>query len=98
MQEMSSDYRILHAMAAALGHVCISLHVASGETTMQDVARLAREFGETLTAITQSAADGVVTPNEMQHCERQAVELQAAINAALANLRGMMPAAREHAA
>lgn len=91
MQELSGDVRILHAMAGALGYACVSLSVDRDHSTLEQVMHMAKEFGEVLGSVNAAVADGTVTPNEMQDCERQAAELTAALNGVLATVRSMMP-------
>ena len=91
MQGVAGDVRILHAMAAALGHVCISMHVQPGGSTLEDITRMAGEFADVMRATTDAVADGRVTVNEMHECERQAAELAASVNTMLGTLRAMMP-------
>jgi hypothetical protein len=91
MQELSGDVRILHAMAGALGYTCVSLNVDGTHSTLEQVMHMAKEFGEVLGSVNSAVADGTVTPNEMQDCERQAAELTAALNGVLATVRSMMP-------
>lgn len=93
VQAFSGDFRILHAMAAALGHVAISQHLAGAPTSMQDFVRLAQEFADLTSSISRTVADNKVTHNEMMECEQRAAELFAATNAMLTTLRSMMPPA-----
>ena len=93
MQEVSQDKRIAQAMCAALGGVFIDLAADGKHTTMEQVMHMAKEFGDVLGSINGAVADGEVTPNEMQDCERQAAELMAALNAVLTQVRSMMPKA-----
>lgn len=93
MQEVSQDKRIAQAMCAALGGVFVDLSCDGKSTTMEQVMHMAKEFGDVLGSINGAVADGEVTPNEMQECERQAAELMAALNAVLAQVRSMMPKA-----
>ena len=93
MQEVTGDVRILHSMAGALGYACVSLRTDSVGSTLAEVMHMAKEFGDVLEAINGAVADGRVTPNEMQDCERQAAELMAALNSVLATVRSMMPKA-----
>ena len=95
MQEMTGDARILQAMAGALGYVCVSLRSIQCGTTLEQVMHMAKEFGEVLASVNDAVADGRVTPNEMQDCERQAAELTASLNAVLGKVRSMMRAAPE---
>jgi hypothetical protein len=91
MQEITRDARILHAMAGALGYTCVSLRVDGEHTTLEQVMRMAKEFGDMLGSVNSAVADGVVTLNEMHDCERQACELTAALNGVLCTLRALMP-------
>jgi hypothetical protein len=93
MQEVTGDVRILHAMAGALGYACINMRAATEDKTLQQVMHMAKEFGEVLASVNDAVADGRVTPNEMQDCERHAAELMAATNAVLVTVRNMMPKA-----
>lgn len=93
MQEVTGDARILHSMAGALGYACVSLRTDGGGTTLAEVMHMAKEFGDVLASINSAVADGRVTPNEMQDCERQAAELMAALNSVLGTVRNMMPKA-----
>jgi len=93
MQEVSRDTRICQAMCAAIGGVFVDLGCDNKSTTMAQVMHMAAEFGEVLGSVNEAVADGQVTPNEMQECERQAAELMAALNAVLAQVRSMMPKA-----
>ena len=91
IQEVTKDTRIVSAMAAALGGVFISLRADTQHTTMEQVMHMAKEFGEVLAAVNDAVADGRVSHNEMLACERQAAELQAALNGVLSVVRGLMP-------
>jgi hypothetical protein len=93
MMHVTQDARMLHALAWPLGYVCIATQAGTGATTLSQVMQMAKEFGEVLAAVNDAVADGRVTPNEMQECERQAAELIGALNSTLAAVRGMMPAA-----
>ncbi len=93
MQEVSQDKRIAQAMCAALGGVFLDLGCDRKHTTMEQVMHMAAEFGDVLGSVNAAVADGQVTPNEMQDCERQAAELMAALNAVLTQVRSMMPKA-----
>lgn len=91
IQAVANDKRIVAAMARTLGGVFISLEADSLHTTMEQVMHMAKEFGDVLQAVNDAVTDGMVTQNEMLACERQAAELQAAINGVLAVLRSKMP-------
>lgn len=91
MQAMSGNYAILHAMASSLGHVALQIDPTTEAKPMEEVARMVREFGELLTSVTQSTADGTVTTNEMRECQRQAMESIASIYGVVASVRNMIP-------
>lgn len=92
MQAMSGNYAVLHAMAAALGHVALQVdHEVSDVAPMSEVATMVRGFSELLSGVTASMADGTVTTNEMRECQRQAVAAIGAIYAVLSSLRSMLP-------
>ena len=92
MQGVARDARVLQAMGAALGYVCINAQPRTGGGfTLGQAVRLAREFADVLASVERAVDDGIVTPNEMQDCERQAAELMGAVNDVLGALRAMMP-------
>ncbi len=83
----------LQAMAAALGFVALPSVAEIGGSSMEDFARVVREFAELLTAVTETASDGSVTMNEMHRVEREAGDVIRAINGMLGHLRALMPSA-----
>jgi hypothetical protein len=91
LQHISGDKRIVQAMCGALGGVFVDMEADSSHTTMEQVMRMAKEFGEVLGAVNDAVVDGRVTPNEMHRCERQAAELIGALNGVLVTVRGMVP-------
>lgn len=95
MMSFAGDDRILHALAAARGHVALALGAVSTGQTIGDVMRTVKEFGELLQAVNAAVADERVTLNEMRECERQFAEVMAAGNALMGTLREMMPRAPE---
>lgn len=97
MQDVSGDYRILHAMAARLNHVAIGMHTDATGMTLGKVTALAKEFGDVLAAVNDSVVDGSVSPNDMRVMEKEAGELMSALHGLLANLRAQLPVRREAA-
>ena len=82
---LSDDHRTLHAMNAELGYMAVRLpgvDMASG-TTMAHLAAVSREFNDVVQAAAVSAADGVITDNELAQLQRQSGELIAAVHALL---------------
>lgn len=91
MQDVSGDYRVLHTLSARLNHAAISMHTDANGMTLGKVTALAKEFGDVLTAVNESVADGSVSPNDMRHMEKEAGELMGALHGLLANLRAQLP-------
>jgi hypothetical protein len=91
MQKFSGDKRITHAMCAALGGVFIEIDSNDSGSSLAQVSKMITEFGESINEMQKAASDGVVTPNEMAKCEKEASELLASVNNALRSLRSMMP-------
>lgn len=91
MQAMSGDKRITQAMCAALGGVFIEVDSNESGSSLKDVSKMISEFSESINEMQKASADGVVTPNEMAKCEKEAADLLAATNNALRSLRSMMP-------
>jgi len=92
MMVMSQDFSILHALSADCGHVSIRMTFDPSGATFEKVSAMAKEFSEVVVAVSdaQSAASadgGRISPNEMSRIEREAVELMAALNGLVANLR-----------
>lgn len=90
MTKRSKDLRILYAFAADNGQMCVPLPsslLVDGDMTMQDLARVAKEFGDVVHEVSSAAADGDVTANELERVERQWGELIAAGQQLLAHMR-----------
>lgn len=66
IQMFTQDFRILHAMARSLSHVCIQLNEVDEQNVLASIAETVKEFSEYLTSVTQSVADDRVTDNEMR--------------------------------
>lgn len=92
MMVLSGDYRILYAIAADTGHVVIPVGACSEGHTFERIAQMAKEFGDVVSSVTEAqSASGdrgtAISPNELSRVERDAVELMAALNRLLSNLR-----------
>lgn len=86
---MSGDPRILNAFNAEAGYVAFRLPSVEGvcdESTIRSVSELAREFGELMGTVTQAAADGRITGNELQTVKAAWSELVAAGQAMVSQL------------
>lgn len=91
MQDLSGDCRILHSMASSLGYVALEMSHECGPSTLQELSQMVKEFGESIISMQEAVSDGVVTPNEMTKCEKEAAELVASINSALRSVRSLVP-------
>ena len=85
IMEITGDHRALHAINARLGYMATRLPNLDGaaETTISHLAAMSSEFNDVVQAAALSAADGVITDNELQQLQRQAGELIATVNALL---------------
>jgi hypothetical protein len=93
MQWQSRDYRILHAMADELGHVCIRSTPAHSEGDPLDtLMRLQMEFADYVQALGEALTrrQGGVSRNQMRKAEHHAAETIASVGHALAMLRDLM--------
>ncbi|MCV2365546.1 hypothetical protein LNV23_19020 [Paucibacter sp. DJ1R-11] len=85
LQQLTGDYRVLHAMAAELGHLAVPLPAAElGDTPCASlVAKLAQEFAQLMAEVAQDLADSAVDDNELRRLERQSGRLVAEVQALL---------------
>ncbi|MNY15824.1 hypothetical protein D3C86_1490570 [compost metagenome] len=96
MQKRLRDYRILHAMARELEHVCIlATPVHSPGDAVDTVMRLQMAYADFVQATGEALTrrQHGVTSNQMRKAEHMAAEAIANIGHALALLRGLMPEA-----
>nr|WP_316642866.1 phage regulatory CII family protein [uncultured Roseateles sp.] len=96
MQVMARDYRILHAMAAELGHMAVPLpDLAEGEAPgAAQVALVAQDFGKLMQEVAEDAADNQISDNELARLERRAGELIAHVQLMLKNFANLNAAAK----
>lgn len=93
---LSKDHRIVNAFAAECGGMFVLLAESLGgdSAAMHRVAVLAKEFGEVVATVTEAAADGEVSANELARVEREWAELVAAGQALVAHMRAKHEASR----
>lgn len=92
MMIAANDYRVLHSLAADCGYVAIRTNFDGAGATYEKVGVMAKEFGDVVQAVSAAqaatSADGArISPNEMAHIEREAVDLIAALNSLVASIR-----------
>lgn len=75
--EVTRDPRIVHAFCARVGFMAVALPPAHSNTSeaVQNMAKVASEFGEYLTTVSAALADGRVSRNEVKACEKELGEL-----------------------
>ena len=85
---LSGDLRILNAFAADCECLVLPMPqaLASDSNAMHRVATLAREFGDLVGTVTEAAADGSISANELARVRSEWSEMVAAGQALLAHL------------
>lgn len=89
---LSGDYRILHALAANHGHVCIRTDVetpASDLAVLELVTHVWRSNGDVGAAVDAALADGRVERSELIEVRGAIYRTQQALHAMLARLEEM---------
>lgn len=92
-QAITKDFRILHAMGRALGHVAIPLpdfSRCSDEALLELLTKVGAEGGDYHRAINEGFDDRRFKQCEYEACEREAYEWVAAILESLSRLRGLI--------
>jgi len=89
MQAITGDLRMLHAMADALGCVCIQLpvHDQAGDMELLDsFMGVVSELGDLSAEFQQSWADGQITLKEFARIRNEAYDVQARLAELLARI------------
>jgi len=87
---LSKDRTVLNAFAMACHCMVLPLPACADgvdDDTFKGVTRLAREFAEVISQVSEVTADGTVSDNELRRVEREAAELVSAVQAVLTALR-----------
>lgn len=72
VQHLTGDHRILYAMAAELGHLCVPLPAVTadpGSPCAVKVSSVAQSFGDYMAGLVGSLADSDVSDNELAQAE-----------------------------
>lgn len=80
MQAITGDLRILHAMAGALGCVCIKtpgIEQVGDMALLDSFMSVVAELGDLSTEFKNSWDDGTVTPAEFERIKSEAYDVQA---------------------
>lgn len=82
IQMVSGDHRILHAMAANLGEVCVSLPTAATDEDLTHATlKSMRAVGALMGEIDDATNDNKITPNELKRIQHAMLESVAHITA-----------------
>jgi hypothetical protein len=87
---LTKNHSILNAFAMACHCMVVPLPACSDnddDDTFRSVTRVAREFAELISEVSEVTADGAVSDNELRRVDSEATELVAAIQAVLTTLR-----------
>lgn len=94
-QALTKDYRILHAMAQALGHVAIPLpdmSCISDQALLEHLTKIGREGGDFHRMLGKALSDKRFRADEVTKIEREAYEWIAAIHETCGRIRGLVDA------
>lgn len=90
IQHLAQDYRILHAMALELGHVCIQQSDLDApddaQSVMASLGSTVSEFSDFISSVTDAVKDNKVTTRELREVNKQLGDLIQAAN----SLRGIL--------
>ena len=81
LQVMTSDPRILHAMAAEMGYVCIQMPDFEGVSDMSlldSFMSVMKELGEFSAEFRKDWEDGEIRPQELERLRKEFYEMQQA--------------------
>lgn len=97
--QVAKDLRILTAFASECGAMVVPLPAVAdnGDGSVEAVAKLAREFGDYLSKVSEAVSDGRVTDNELQRCERELGEMVQAAQQLQALIAALNRAAKPQA-
>lgn len=97
IMKRARDLRIGHAIASEVGCLLLPLPeslLVEGDDTMRDLASVTKEFSDVMQQVSESAADGRISDNEMARAEREWAELMAVGAQMMARLRAKHQAGR----
>jgi hypothetical protein len=89
MMQVTSDTRILEALANEFGglYIPIALTSSAAPNLIGDLATMSAEFGALMREVAEDLADGAISDNELADVEREAGNLRTALAVLLADLR-----------
>lgn len=89
--DLSGDRAIVHAMCARAGGMFVPLpsEAVAHSQVFPALSRLAKEFGDVIAKVTDVAADGRISDNDLRAVGKEAAELVGALHQALQILTDM---------
>ncbi|MGC4366527.1 phage regulatory CII family protein [Hydrogenophaga sp. R2] len=96
MSVLTQDLRVLNAFAAECGCLVLPMPTLIGGDSgaMLRVAVLAKEFGEVVGSVTEAAADGRVSANELHRVQEEWSQLVAAGQQLMSHMQAQYEAGR----
>lgn len=92
LMQVTSDTRILNALAAEFGGIYVprpeALH-ESADQLIGDISNMSLKFGTLIQEVAKDIADSKITSNEMKNIEMEANDLRVALEVLLAHIRGI---------
>ena len=86
----TQDRRMATAFAAQVGCMLMPLpEVPRAGTCFAALSAMAREFAELVASVTEAAADGRVTPNELKRVETEAAQLMVGVQATVQHIASL---------
>ena len=93
---LTQDRRIATAFAAQVGCMLMPLpDMPRAGTSFEALAGMAREFAELVATVTEAAADGRVSPNELRRVEAEAAQLVVSVQSTVAHVAALAQRRRE---
>lgn len=89
---LTRDYRVLHALAANHGHVCVAVEtdVPAGDmAVLEMIVKVMAHNGDLGTAVGEALADGRIERHEVEHIRAKVFGFNRTLHELLARLEGM---------
>jgi hypothetical protein len=90
ISDLTSDMRILHAFAEAVGHRAVKVEIPEADSLPDLVVAMscfAKETAEALLAMHEALADGRITENEIKRFEKEVGDIAPAACSLVARMR-----------
>lgn len=87
--QFTGNLVVLNSFAAAVKCIVFKVPEAGTHDVNRDIAAMAKEFGELVSTVSLSLADGSVSDNDMKAINTEGQQLMAAVQAAIQHLASM---------